>query len=209
MKTFFLIISCSLLSLVTSAMAHASVHEENGFLTSGSSINHYYAKNSIAAISADHAPKQLNASIALALKPASQHNGYVINRFVRVEGGFKKLANIDVIDGGSYQGTKRIDVAYGDVKASYPIFHAISVYTRAGYAAMIERFENDVQSTDTTANSETHLDYDPMASAGFEFHVLPHLGLNMQYTAFINPHEDPTKGMPTTTLATGGIDIDL
>jgi OOP family OmpA-OmpF porin len=136
------------------------------------------------------------------------HGGYGFNKYFALEGGYMRLARIGIKYDGTFLGARSINVAYADAKVSYPLANKFSVYGKVGYAAIMQKYTGELESLNYKADAKKHTDFDPMAGAGVEYRVSRHLGLDLQYTAYINPHsKNSSKGFPTTNMATVGLNI--
>lgn len=123
------------------------------------------------------------------------HAGYNFNQYIGLEAGYTRLPKVGVNSPMGFAGTDNNDVYSFVVKGSYPVLNKLNVFAKAGYALS----DSDVVVPGFSTVGQVYSN--PTVAGGVEYRVMPHLGLNVQYTAIIGVNGEAV----TSDLATAGL----
>ncbi len=144
-------------------------------------------------------------SVAAIASEHTNRHGYIVNQYVSLEGGYLVFPKAGVRINNTSLGATDMNVAYADIRTSYPITSKISVFATAGYSAMFQSLGTEDTALNQKIVNQSHTNYNPLAGAGVECYATPKLGLNLQYTAFIGANSK--VGYPTTQVAAAGLSV--
>lgn len=126
------------------------------------------------------------------------HAGYNFNQYVAFEAGYTRLPKAGYNSPVGFAGTDNNDVYSFVVKGIYPVMNQLNVFAKAGYA--LSNSDLVVAGINTT-NFVGKVYSNPTVAGGVEYRVMPHVGVNVQYTAIIGVNGEAA----TSDLATAGL----
>ena len=128
------------------------------------------------------------------------HAGYNFNQYLALEAGYTRLPKVGYNDtAGNFIGTDNNDVYSFVVKGTYPVINKLNVFAKAGYA--LSNSDSVTAVINGTTSSAGQVYSNPTVSGGIEYRVMPHVGVNVQYTAIIGINGQAA----TSDLATAGL----